>query len=340
MLRARSSIRRHCRGNSGDCGSINGAWDFAIVCAVFRHIPWLASVALLVSCSNKDDSVGSPARKVPPTHAEIPAALSIAVSVQGKESEPVTGKTLAALAPDFSDENRRAWRLTRVLGQRFQAPTASVEAKGTDGKSFSQRRPIGDEEPTPVLLLTRRGQIAATVVSPEDPFPAHHGKGRRRGRSLGDAPLVVPVKELVISNSHAGHGAMNSDRMPPARNPRLEATFNGKPFALPDELWTKTPQLSSAAAASPRWRIWSARDLAENVGGPQAWVRSIASKTARRTLSPKDWKNLARTPALRVSREGEVEFVWLDKRGAPSDDPLLRVTRLELVSENDTSAAQ
>lgn len=132
----------------------------------------------------------------PPDEPELPADLNIPVEIDGAPSAPVTGKTLAALEPDFADRDRRAWRLTRVLPA--YVPGAAVEALSRDGVSIVLPRPATAEEMQPVLFVTRRGDVVATLVKPEDPFPDFHGQGGRLRRPGDLTPRVTPVVKLRV----------------------------------------------------------------------------------------------------------------------------------------------
>ena len=68
---------------------------------------WTAGLllALVVGCT-------APAGDVRPG---VPADLMIAVEIDGKAVAPIDAARLDALAPDYVDEHRRAWRLGALL---------------------------------------------------------------------------------------------------------------------------------------------------------------------------------------------------------------------------------
>lgn len=157
------------------------------------------------ACSKAgEEQQGTKRAPIPPPPqqpADLPADLSIAVEVDGAPADPVTQKMLAAHPPDFADEERRAWRLSRILPAYVEG--ASVEAVGRDGVSMTMPRPPTLEEPQPVLFVTRRGDIVATVLDPDNPFPDFHGQGGRLRRPGDLTTRVTPIVKLRVRSPGA-----------------------------------------------------------------------------------------------------------------------------------------
>lgn len=166
-----------------------------------RVVPALVTAVLLAACSRAgEEETGKRAPIAPPPPViEIPAGLNIPVEVDGAPAAAITRATLAGLDPDFADEERRAWRLSRIL-PAFTAG-AVLEAVGREGVSITMQRPASDDEPQPVLFFTRRGDVVATQVRPEDPFPRFHGQGGRLRRPGDLTPRVSPVVKLRVHRS-------------------------------------------------------------------------------------------------------------------------------------------
>jgi hypothetical protein len=140
----------------------------------------------------------------PPVNVEVPDELSIPVEVDGVAATPITRERLAALAPDFADDERRAWKLTRVLGADFERPGAVIHALGPEGVAISMTRPEAEASPQPVLLLTRRGDVIAAVIDPANPFPVYHGHGGRLRRPGDPRPrLLTTVVSLRVESGRA-----------------------------------------------------------------------------------------------------------------------------------------
>jgi hypothetical protein len=156
----------------------------------------VASVLALAGCSKaRDEAAGkrSPAPPPPPA-VEIPADFELPVIDGGKPTAPLTAATLAARPADFADSERRAWRLDALLGDRL-GPGEVVEAVGEGGVGVSL---VPGDSRVAVLYLTRRGEMAAAVIDPADPFPDYHGQGGRLRRPGDPLPRVLPVSELRI----------------------------------------------------------------------------------------------------------------------------------------------
>jgi len=133
----------------------------------------------------------------PPPKVEIPDALTIAVTIDDATAPAITRARLEALAPDFADAERRAWRLTKVVPELDQ-PGASVEARGPGGIAIHVDRPADDHTPTPVLFFTRRGEVVVAVVDPANPFPGYHGQGGQLKRPGDPLPRLSPVTALAV----------------------------------------------------------------------------------------------------------------------------------------------
>ncbi len=167
--------------------------------------PPVLALLLVLACSKAgEEQQGTKRAPIPPPPQqliEVPASLSIPVEVDGAESEPVTQATLTRQAPDFADDERRAWRLSRILPAYVAG--ASVEAVGRDGVSMSMPRPATLEEPQPVLFVTRRGDVVATLLNPDDPFPDFHGQGGRLRRPGDLTTRVTPIVKLRVRSPGA-----------------------------------------------------------------------------------------------------------------------------------------
>jgi len=163
----------------------------------------VATLLLLAACSRAgEEETGKRAPIAPPPQViEIPDGLNIPVEVDGKAAAPITRATLDGVKPDFADSERRAWRLTRIVPGFTD--DAVLEAVGRDGVAVTMQRPATTDDPQPVLFFTRRGEVVATQVRPEDPFPQFHGQGGRLRRPGDTTPRVSPVVALRVHSSGA-----------------------------------------------------------------------------------------------------------------------------------------
>jgi hypothetical protein len=155
---------------------------------------------VLLGCSRADEEQASARRSPaspPPPAAELPADIAIPVTVDGAEAPPVTTAMLGRLPPDFADEERRAWRLERLV-PGFKGG-ASIDAVSREGVAITMKVPGAPDALQPVLFITRRGDRVATLVDPAEPFPEFHGQGGRLRRPPGDTtPRVWPVVRFDV----------------------------------------------------------------------------------------------------------------------------------------------
>jgi hypothetical protein len=160
---------------------------------------WLLAAVAIAACAKASDeqkTKRSPALP-PPAAVDIPATLSIAVTVDGSPAPAITADRLRAEAPDFTSPEHRAWKLTRLVAA-FDQPGVAIEARGPAGVSIRLDRPADAAAMQPVLFLTRRGDVVVALVDPEDPFPNYHGQGGRLRRPGDPLPRLSPVTSLAV----------------------------------------------------------------------------------------------------------------------------------------------
>jgi hypothetical protein len=134
----------------------------------------------------------------PPEHPAIPAELAIAVEVDGAPRDAIGKAKLEATKPDFEDDERRVWKLTTLLGGVAAREGVVLAVSGREGPEVLLRVPTSDGEPQPAILVSRRGEVVATMVSPQAPFPEYHGRGGRLGRSGDPVPRIVGVRKIRV----------------------------------------------------------------------------------------------------------------------------------------------
>ena len=152
-------------------------------------------VVLLAACSKVDEEQAarrSP-KLPPPPSTTLPSGVDTPVTLDGAKAEPVTTATLTRLAPDFVDADRRAWRLERLVPGMERG--ASIAAVSSEQVAVTMATSGGL---VPVLFVTRRGDIVATLVDPANPFPDYHGQGGRLRRPGDTTPRVSPVLRFEI----------------------------------------------------------------------------------------------------------------------------------------------
>lgn len=160
---------------------------------------WIVLALALIACSKAGEesrTKRSPAAP-PPANVEIPTDLAIRVAVDGVAQAPIDAAALRDRPADFADDERRAWRLTTLI-PAFDEPGRTIEAVGSSGMTLKLDRPATPTAMTPVLFLTRRGDVVVAVVDPAQPFPDYHGQGGRLRRPGDAQPHLSPVTALIV----------------------------------------------------------------------------------------------------------------------------------------------
>lgn len=126
----------------------------------------------------------------PPPGVSVPPGLSIPVEVDGKNAPPIDGQTLEATKPSFQDGEHRAWLLGSLLAGEAGLNDMEITIVGEGALEITMPRTSSTAEVAPVLVLNRRGEVMAAMVSPKDPFPSYHGRGRRLSRGGDPLPRI------------------------------------------------------------------------------------------------------------------------------------------------------
>jgi hypothetical protein len=164
----------------------------------------LAIAAALLACaactkaSESTDGKRMPKPPPPQTTTAPAAGATVAVEVDGAPAAAIDAAKLAAVPPDFKDEEHRAWRMTTLLGASAARAGAVIAATGDKDVTILLRKPAGDKEPVPALIVNRRGELFASLLAPEEPFPAYHGQGGRLARPGDPLPRVGGVTKIRV----------------------------------------------------------------------------------------------------------------------------------------------
>ena len=142
----------------------------------------------------------------PPPEAGTSTSLRIEVTIDGAPAKPIDHTRLDAAKADFEDGERRAWRLDTLLGAAGQRDGAVFRVDGEKGMSVLLRRPSGEQDPLPVLVLNRRGELLAAMVERNNPFPPYHGHGGRLVRRGDPLPRVTGVTKIGVALESADAG--------------------------------------------------------------------------------------------------------------------------------------
>jgi hypothetical protein len=163
------------------------------------RVVWIVLVVAACSRASEEEQGKRAPIPPPPIEVRVPSDLRVPVTVDGADAPPITAASLAQVAPDFSDREHRAWRLVTLV-PAFAQDGAVLEAKGRDGVALRLDRPATPQAPQPVLFLTRRGDVAVTVIDPANPFPEFHGQGGRLKRQGDPMPRIQPITALAVTS--------------------------------------------------------------------------------------------------------------------------------------------
>ncbi len=152
-------------------------------------------------CQKASDATQAKRMPQPPPAREIsvPDGLHIDVIIGEKPAPPIDAARLRALAPEFADSERRARKLTTLVGGA--APGTEFVISGAPAAGLVLTQPASATEPQPVLMLNRRGDLVATMVAPNAPFPQFHGAGGRLGRPGDATPHIPGVVRIVVAHT-------------------------------------------------------------------------------------------------------------------------------------------
>jgi hypothetical protein len=155
-------------------------------------------VLLLCACKKETGDTSQMPKLPPSPKAQVPAALQIAVEIDGKPAPAIDGVKLQQTKADYEDEERRAWRFDTLLGPTAARPNVAIAVSGEKDVTVVLRPPRAAGDPVPVLAQSRRGGVVAALVPADDPFPAYHGQGRRMARPGDPLPRMNGVTKISV----------------------------------------------------------------------------------------------------------------------------------------------
>jgi hypothetical protein len=167
----------------------------------------VATIGMGGGCQKASDATQAkrmPQPPPPPVQAQelrVPDGLHIDVVVGGKPAPAIDAARLRATPPDFADAERHAWKMTTLVGPL--APGSEIVVSGAPAAGLVLKQPPASTDPQPVLMLNRRGDLVATMVTPNAPFPPYHGAGGRLGRPGDTTPHIPGVTRIVVGRAAA-----------------------------------------------------------------------------------------------------------------------------------------
>jgi hypothetical protein len=168
-----------------------------------RRLAVLLVLAFGITACTKPSSDPNESRQMPklapPPDADAPAELSVTVVVDGQPAASLDRAKLDATPADFTDGERRAWKIETLLGAPASRAGARFTITGDKDVAIILHHPRTPDDELPVLVLNRRGQLLAAMVASTEPFPSYHGQGHRLERRGDPMPRVEGVKRIEVA---------------------------------------------------------------------------------------------------------------------------------------------
>ncbi|HWE30154.1 MAG TPA: hypothetical protein VHB97_19240, partial [Polyangia bacterium] len=80
-------------------------------------------------------------------------------------------------------------------------PGSEFVVTGAPSAALVLTQPAAPADPQPALMLNRRAELVATMLTPNAPFPSFHGAGGRLGRPGDTVPHVPGVVRIVVAHT-------------------------------------------------------------------------------------------------------------------------------------------
>ena len=241
----------------------------------------------------------------------VPAGISIPVTVDGAPAPALDTAWLSRTKPHFRDSNdRRAWKLSVLVGPVVDAPGTLVEVESDGGPAAELRVAEGS---VPVATMNKSGELVVKLADPVNPFPNYHGRGGNRGRS-GDHERVRAVTAIRVTTGGATSAA-GGDRT-------LRVEVAGKEPAT----WSaaelgKLERVTFTSRDGEKTSGYSLRALARAAAGVGARVSAVDAGSGSVAIDEKAWDDGSKTPVLRVNARGELKLDWAGADGSRADGP-------------------
>ena len=168
---------------------------------------WIVvALVFAAGCTKASDATSAKRMPQPPPPATardvpLPDGLRIEVVVGGKPAAPIDAAKLRAATPDFADAERRAWKVVTLLGADVVPPGTELVVTGAPAAGLVLTQPASASDAQPALMLNRRGDVVATMLTPGAPFPPFHGEGGRLRRPGDTIPHLAGVVRIQVAHT-------------------------------------------------------------------------------------------------------------------------------------------
>jgi hypothetical protein len=136
-----------------------------------------------------------------------------------------------------------------------------------------------------------------------------------------------PKAEKEHHRKHEDRRDPTIDNPPPLK---LEVKVGDKSASWQQVDFDKVAKYTKGSDGDAR-DVWSLRELAHQLVGPNARVTAIAGEEgSHAVIAPAEWNDATKTPLLHTTRRGTLKFRWADADGKWAETAVKDVTKIEV----------
>jgi hypothetical protein len=156
---------------------------------------------------------------------------------------------------------------------------------------------------------------------------------------------LIACKSEPTQAAHANEGATanaaaastapahHEDRAQPATAApalSLAVTIDGAAATWNADAFAKVAHAPGTNNNGESRDVWSLRELAHTLVGPNARVVSVTGENGTKPIDPAAWADASRTPIVHTTRRGTLKFRWADAAGTWAEAEIKDVSKLEI----------